>query len=129
MFNNCTLAGNLVRDVESHTFDSGHTVATMTIAVNGYKEDDVLFMKVKVWGKTGEACVNNLAKGSKVLVNGELKMENWETNTGEKRTNIILNARQVKFIDSRGAKVENGGLTEREKAAPPPVIDVAELPF
>ena len=76
--NKVFMIGNLSKDVDLRTTQSGKAVASFTIAVNrrfkgqdGEKQTD--FFSIVAWGQLGEMCGRYLAKGRKVAVVGELQ--------------------------------------------------------
>ena len=105
-FNQCTVVGNLTRDVELRYIASGSAVANVSLAINekyttksGEKREDVLFLECTLWGKTAELAGEYLAKGKSVLFSGKLKQENWDDKTtGQKRSKIVLNVDTMQFL-------------------------------
>ena len=105
-FNQCTVVGNLTRDVELRYIASGSAVANVSIAINekyttksGEKREDVLFLECVLWGKTAEIAGEYLSKGKPVLFSGKLKQENWDDKTtGQKRSKIVLNVDTMQFL-------------------------------
>ena len=120
-YNNTVLVGNLCRDIEIRQTASGDSVGSTSIAVNGYKEGEVMFMPVTIWGKLADSAANALGKGSRVLVAGRLKQNNWEKD-GETKSRIELNANTVQFLDPKGSKPSGG-----DPAAG--AVDEDNLPF
>jgi single-strand DNA-binding protein len=57
----------------------------------------VVFIPVEAWNMPHLA--EYLFKGSKTLISGSLKQDNWETETGDKRSRIVLTAYKVEFLD------------------------------
>jgi len=108
--NKVFLIGNLTRDPELRYTGSGKAVCNFDLAVNqSYKDaasnetkKDTLFIKISVWNKMAEVCAEYLKKGSKVLVEGRLRMEKWESE-GKTRTKIDVQAQRVQFLSARGA--------------------------
>ena len=88
---------------------------------DGEKKDDCLFVDVTVWGKTAESCAEYLDKGSEVLVEGRLKMEQWEKD-GQKRSKIGVVASNVQFLGRRKATQQD------EQDAPPQRRAIAPAP-
>jgi single-strand DNA-binding protein len=105
-FNQCTVIGNLTRDVEVRYIANGSAVANVSIAINekyttksGEKREDVLFLECTLWGKTAEIAGEYLSKGKPVLFSGKLKQENWDDKTtGQKRSKIVLNVESMQFL-------------------------------
>ena len=108
--NNVVLIGRLTRDPELRFTGSGKAVATFTIAVNrAYNRNETDFFRIVVWGKPGENCANYLKKGSQVGIQGRLQNNNYETNSGEKRTSTEIIAERVEFL----SKASGGNESKR----------------
>ncbi len=96
--NSVQIVGRLVREPEMRYTTGGTAVCDVDVAVNGYKDDEVSFLNVVCWGNTAEAVANNLDKGSQVAVKGELRQDRWETDGGQKRSKVKINAQTVQFL-------------------------------
>ena len=85
-FNKVIIVGHLTRDPETRHTQSGTAVANLGIAVNHrYKDkDEVCFVDVTAWGRLAEIVEQYMRKGSAVLVEGRLKLDQWETD-GQRR--------------------------------------------
>lgn len=121
--NRVYLIGNLTRDPEmSVTTGKGTTIANFSIAVNrawtneaGQKQEDVTFIDCDALGKTGELVGKFLKKGSAVMVEGRLKLDQWEDKTTQqKRSKLKVVVENVQFLDRREA-----GATPQSESAPP----------
>lgn len=115
--NRVLLIGNLTRDVEIKTLDSGSIVGSVGIATNkkyknknGEEVKEVAFHNLTLWNKLADIFAKYTHKGSKVFVEGELKYEEWEKD-GVKRitTKIVVN--NFEFLDSK-PKQENTPATD-----------------
>jgi len=110
--NHVVMAGFLTRDPELRSTRSGTSVASVRLANNRREKqgdewsDRANFFNVTIWGKTGEAVCQYLHKGSPLLVSGELRFEEWESEGG-KRSDVKIVAREVQFL--RGKDDDNGG--------------------
>lgn len=101
--NRVFLIGNLVRDPELRTTQSGVAVCTFTIAVNrrktaqaGHPEAD--FFRVTVWRQLGENCGKWLIKGKKVSVVGTISASAYIGNDGQAHANLEVTADEVEFL-------------------------------
>lgn len=124
-FNRVILLGNLTRDPELRYTASGQAICNLGLAINRQWRDkndqlqkETTFLRVTVWGKTGENCANHLKKGSKALVEGRLQSRSWEKD-GEKRTSLDVVADSVRFLGGKPAAAgrqrdEQQGLPEGE---------------
>ena len=88
--NQTILSGNLTAEIETREVGEQH-LSKFTLACN--EGDRVVFLPVEGWNMPHLA--DYLSKGSKVLVSGSLKQDNWETEGGEKRSRILLTAYKV----------------------------------
>ncbi len=109
--NKVFIIGNLTRDPEARFLQSGSQVCKMGMASNrrysssGERREETLFIDIEAWGKTAELCSQYLRKGSQILVEGRLKMDQYQTREGDKRTRYVIVADRVQF----GARAEGGG--------------------
>jgi len=105
-YNKVILMGNLTRDPELKYTASGTAVCQFGLAVNKkYKsgdmvKEDVCFVDITVWSKQGENCNTYLQKGSQALIEGELKLNSWQTQSGENRSKLTVTASSVTFLSS-----------------------------
>jgi single-strand DNA-binding protein len=107
-FNRIIMMGNLTRDPEHKQLSSGQAVCRLGLASNrqfknkqtGAMVQEVCFVDVDVWGPQAESCRQFLAKGRSVLVEGRLKMDNWQETDGAKRTKHTIVADRVTFLSS-----------------------------
>lgn len=110
------LMGNLTRDPEKRVLPSGIAVSELGLAVNdNYKDKDgklvekACYADIVVWGKIAENCAQYLKKGSPVLVEGRLQLDQWQTDAGEKRSKLRVRANRVQFLSTRGAVKDTSG--------------------
>jgi single-strand DNA-binding protein len=108
-FNRVILLGNLTRDVEVKYLQSGTAVAEIGLAVNEKRKDqsgnwieDVTFVDVTLWGRTAEVAAEYLSKGSQALIEGRLKLEQWEQD-GQKRSKLKVIGEKMQMLGSRGS--------------------------
>jgi single-strand DNA-binding protein len=102
MFNQCSFIGNLTKDPVLRYTSAGKAVSGFTIAVNSMKKNEpALFLDCTVWERLAEAVAENLAKGSKVLVNGRLVSRDWEGDGGVKHNKKELQVRDMEFLDRK----------------------------
>jgi single-strand DNA-binding protein len=92
---NATLTGNLGRDPELKTTQSGQMVSSLSVAVRQPKrngEDQPAFwVKVEVWGKQAEYCCDFLKKGNPVCCTGVVTQEEWtDQSSGEVRRAVVM---------------------------------------
>ena len=101
------LTGRLVADPELRYTQKGTPVCDFRIACSrrykiretGEWQEETLFINIVAWQRQAETANDYLKKGSAVLVDGNLRSRQWETNKGEKRTAIEVVARRIQFLD------------------------------
>lgn len=128
--NKVLLVGNLTRDPELRFLSDQTPVAELRLAVsekfknrNGELVESVCYVDVVVWRRQAETCKEYLRKGSPVLIEGRLQLDEWTTKEGEKRNKIRVRADRVQFLGSPrdGAAPETGA--GRSASGGPPVFD------
>lgn len=104
-FNRSILGGNICRDIELKEVGSSQ-VANFSLAYNkryktkgGEQKEETLFIDCEAWGGTATFIEKFFSKGKGILVEGELKMDQWESDAG-KRTKISIKVTQAYFNDS-----------------------------
>jgi single-strand DNA-binding protein len=132
-FNKVILMGNLTRDPELRYTPKGMAVAKIGLAVNrqwrsesGEQKEEVTFVDIDVWGRTAENVGQYMRKGSPILIEGRLRLDQWDDKqTGQKRSKLGVTAETVQFLSS-GNRGENAGgapsapRAQRPAAAPAP---------
>ncbi len=109
MYNKIILAGNLARDIEIKYTSSGMAIASTAIATSrkfksqtGEQKEEVLFVDITFFGRTAEVANQYLRKGSKVLVDGRLKLDQWTAQDGSKRSKHSVTVESLQMIGSKG---------------------------
>ena len=112
--NKVIVTGNLCRDIELRYIPDGTAVGSFSIAVNEkYKDKETTsFFNVTVWGKQAENCNQYIGKGSKVLIEGNLKQDTWEKD-GQKHQMVKINAQRVEFIGKPKEKTQGEPATDQ----------------
>ena len=135
--NKIILIGNLTRDPEITTTNSGVSVCRFSLAVqrgfassqdsNGPQAD---FFNIVVWRGLAENCHKFLKKGSKVCVVGRIQNVSYEANDGTKRYSTEITANDVEFLSTRnGGDGEMAVKSESVGASELQPIDDDSLPF
>ena len=96
--NKVILVGNLGRDPEVRSMQSGDKVANLNIATSerwrdqdGNNQEKTEWHRVVLFGKIAEVAERFLKKGSKVLIEGKLQTRKWTDQSGaEKYTTEIV---------------------------------------
>jgi single-strand DNA-binding protein len=104
--NKVILLGNLTRDPESRTTPQGTVVCSFALAVNhryatasGEAREEVCFVDIEVWGRQAQSCSTYLRKGAPALVDGRLRLDQWDDReTGKRRSRLRVQAERVQFV-------------------------------
>ena len=113
-FNRVILMGNLTRDIDLKYTQSGTAVTEIGLAVNdrvkknGEWVDETTFVDVTLWGRTAEVAGEYLGKGSPILIEGRLKLDQWEQE-GQKRSKLKVIADHMRLLGGRGGSGGGGG--------------------
>lgn len=108
MYNKIIIAGNLSRDIEIRYTPGGSAIANTAIATtrkfkaaDGTQKEEVLFIDVTFFGRTAEIANQYLRKGSKVLLDGRLKLEQWTAQDGSNRSKHSISVESLQMLDSK----------------------------
>ena len=101
--NAITVVGNVTRDPELKFLNSGQAALKLSIAVNRRWqnrqtqewEERVSYFEIVGYGAMAENAANSLVKGSRVIVSGRLEQRIWETENGDKRSIVEINADEI----------------------------------
>lgn len=117
-----TVIGNLTDDPELKFTASGVAVAKFRVAstprfmdrTSGeWKDGDALFLRCTVWRQAAEHVAESLQRGSRVVVVGRLRQNNYETAQGEKRSSIELEVDEVgpslRYATAKVQKMQRSG--------------------
>lgn len=137
-FNRVILAGNLTRDPELRYIPSGTAVTDIGLAISDRRKqgndwvDETVFVDVTFWGRTAEVVCQYLHKGSNILVEGRLKLDQWEKN-GQKQSKLRVTGDTMQML---GAKPDASGGGQRSARpqdshddAPQGLPSADEIPF
>ena len=95
-----------------------------TIAVNtGYGNNkDTMFLEFSLFGKQAEYVANYSAKGNRIILIGEIRMDKWTAKDGTEKQTLRLRANSVELVDM---KPKDDDITSGSK----PYIADDDFPF
>jgi single-strand DNA-binding protein len=107
--NKVQIIGNLGRDPESRTTQSGSTIVTLSVATSeawtsrtsGERREVTEWHRVVIFPEgLGETAARYLRKGSKVYLEGSLRTRKWQDQSGQDRytTEIVLTPYNAKLV-------------------------------
>jgi len=138
IFNQVTMIGTTTHELEKKEHN-GRSFVSFQMALNkkwtdkqsGEQRSHASFIPVTAWGKTAEHICDISSKGSYLFVSGELRSSSWETEKGERRTRIFVQA-------SHASTWKPGDMTEKPTEEQskntfadidPDIIDPSGIPF
>ena len=106
--NKVLLIGNLTRDPDVRMMSNGRPVCNFGLALNrsykdaeGNRKDETTFVEVESFGPRAEAIGKFFAKGRAIFIEGRLKLDQWESKEGEKRSALKVVLDSFEFVDSK----------------------------
>src|SRR4051812_18907225 len=113
--NKVMLIGRLTRDPEVRMFSNGGKGAMLGFPVNNRKkntqtgqwEDEPVFLDVEAfnrgdYSKQADLVEQYLRKGNQVFIEGHLKLDQWTSQDGQKRSKIKIVVDNFQFLEPRG---------------------------
>ena len=105
MFNKTIIIGNLTKDIQLNYIQNGTAIAKGTVAssykyksANGDQKEEVCYLDFNIFGRSAEVANQYLKKGSKVLLEGRLVLENWTAQDGTNRSKHSLRVENMKML-------------------------------
>lgn len=144
MYQRLVLVGNLGRDPEMRYTPNGTAVTNFPVATSrkytdasGQIREETAWFRVTVFGKQAETCNQYLAKGRKVLVEGELIVDDksggprvYTRKDGTAGASFEVRANTVRFLSPKGEGGDNGaGAAAHPVAVEGSALTEEELPF
>ena len=143
-FNKVILLGNLTRDPELRYTPQGSAVCEFALALNsvytnkqtGQKVEEVSYIDLVAWGKTGETIAEYMKKGRQIMVEGRLKQDRWEAQDGKKMSKVRVTVESFTFVGARpggeggapGPAGKGGAASAGPEEGPPPGQE-EDIPF
>ncbi|MBI4576824.1 MAG: single-stranded DNA-binding protein [Planctomycetes bacterium] len=141
--NRVYLLGRLTRDPELRYTGQGAAVCDFGVAVNrvytdarGERKEEACFVDCVAWARLAEVVHGHLTKGRRVLLEGRLQYDQYQSAQGERRSRLRVVAENVQFLDGppgtarpgeRGSEDERTDPADEALADPPtagpPAVD------
>lgn len=125
-------SGNVGTDPQLRTVGDSQ-VCNFSVACEYWKDKSTTWFKCEIWGKRAETLKEQIKKGMKVTVFGDMHTATWTTQTGESRIDNVIRLNDVTYYNPRHANPEGGQQPIKSDAPapapgePPPVDE--EIPF
>lgn len=149
-FNKVILLGNLTRDVELRYTANNTPVAGWGMAINrkwknqqGEQQEEVVFVDLDAFGRVAEVVNQYVRKGDPLLIEGRLKLDQWQDRDGNNRSKLKVVVESVQLL---GGGQGGGDQRQSQRRSSPPaysgpaarhapqqgahqVIDDSDIPF
>ncbi|QGP57387.1 Helix-destabilizing protein (plasmid) [Piscirickettsia salmonis] len=107
--NKVIIVGNLGRDPEMRYMQSGDAIANITVATSeswkdrntGQQQENTEWHRIVLFRRLGELASEYLRKGSQVYIEGKLKTNKWQDQSGQDRYTTEIIADNMKFLGSK----------------------------
>lgn len=118
-FNQVIFAGNVGREPELQTTDSGKQYARFSMAVDSFsagkeEKDTPMWLNIVAWSQLAEQVSKVVKKGSLVLVSGRLAVRSYTGNDNKERTSVEVIANVVQVLPMPESKRSSQQLDEDE---------------
>ncbi len=107
-FNKVILIGNLTRDPDLRVTNTGLSICKLGLAVNrnyttkeGESKDETTYVDIDAFGKQAEILSKYMQKGKPLMIEGRLKLDQWESSDGQKRSKLGVVLENFQFIGGR----------------------------
>ena len=135
--NKAILVGNLGKDPEIRTLDSGAKVATFPLATtetykdrDGNRQENTEWHNVVLWRGLADVAERFLKKGNSVYVEGRIKTRSWDDKDGNKRyTTEIVGDNMTMLGGRQGGGSSDPGPSQVNEPAAPAASPDDDLPF
>jgi len=115
--NKAIIVGTLGGDPDTRVLPSGSQVTNISIATNeswtdkntGQKMERTEWHSVTFFGRLSEVADQYLTKGSSVYVEGSLKTDHWEDQSGVKKSKTKINGSFLQIINTPDNNQQTGG--------------------
>ena len=121
-YNRVILAGNLTRDPQLSYTPSNTPVCEFGLATNrrwkdnsGTMREDVCFVDLVSYGRSGEVINQYMRKGRSILIEGRLRLQQWTNKEGQKRSKLDVVVENFTFLGGgQGGGGQGGGGRARQ---------------
>jgi len=112
MYNRVILVGNLTRDIEMKYPQGGMAIAKTAIAISrkfksntGEQKEEVCFIDITFFARNAEVANQYLRKGSRILIEGRLVLEQWVNQNKQKRSKHSVTVDMMQMMDVKHTNI------------------------
>ena len=128
--NHVSIIGRLAQNAEIRYTTANLAVCQIRLAVSrtkktgdGQYQDEGNFFNVAIFGEYARKMQPHLTQGKQILVDGELRQQTWQDDSGKNRSAVTIVGNFLQFLRSPGDHSQNGTAPQRARPAKssPPV--------
>ena len=113
MLNKAILVGRISTDLELKYTSSNKAYCRFNLAVNRINEGTD-FITVVIWNKQAESLVQYQNKGSLILVEGAISVNNYQDQNGNNRTSFEIMAHNVQFLGNKSKTTDSSNINDND---------------
>lgn len=132
--NKVMLIGNVGNIPEMRYTPSGQQLASINLAVGnkytnkeGIEIDDTQWFNVTVWAQRADFVVNYVKKGMQLYVEGRISGRAYQTDSGETRASLDVNAFEVQIFNDPQSSSNTSNQNNTQQSSPPTNIQQPEI--
>lgn len=126
--NKVMIMGNLGADPETRYMPSGSAVTNIRVATtdiwkdkqSGERQERTEWHRIVLYNRLAEIAAQYLRKGSRVFVEGSLKTNKWQDQSGNDRYTTEIVATAMQLMDSKGSGAGGSAMDDVDMASMPP---------
>ena len=111
--NKVIVLGNVGKEPETRSFDSGDTVTNFSVATSekwkdktsGEMKESTEWHRVSCFGKLSEIASKYVKKGDKIYVEGSLRTRKWTDASGVEKYSTEVKAEKIELLGSKQQSV------------------------
>ena len=111
--------GNLVRNLELRYTNDNKPVIETTLAVRRGFTDETDFITIQVWNKLAENLSKYCGKGSKILVEGEIRVTSYKNKEDKTIYKTYVMVNNVEYLESKPKQKEEVKKEEKVETSNP----------
>lgn len=100
--------GNLARDPEMRQATNNTDVCQFRLGINrnysdasGQKQQETTYVDAEIWSGTAQVISRYLHKAEPLLIEGRLKLDQWQDPNGKKRSKLKVVTEDFQFVGAR----------------------------
>lgn len=113
MLNKAILVGRISTDLELKYTGNNKAYCRFNLAVNRINEGTD-FITIVVWNKQAENLVQYQNKGSLILVEGAISVNNYQDQNGNNRTSFEIIAHNVQFLGNKSKTNDSSNINDND---------------